>query len=370
MSRVYLRGNTWWIDYRDERGVRRRRPLPGVLTKRQAQAELAEKVAQLRRRDLGLEATPISLRSTVWELVDWWLKHRCPKPSKASEGPRLTKHIKGCALGDMPAAHVGATHFEARFAELARGDDALSGVSINHIRAKLRTVFEAARREGIYNAANPLADTKKRKETKREPATLTPEQVVAVLRFSRPWWRGFFAACFYLGLRKGEAAALRKGDVDLEAGTVTVRRSWERDHTKTGHVAVLPIPALMVPHLQAAMKGKGELLFPDRKGRMLKRESDPHLRLRSAMQRAGIKLDRAPGIHDLRHSTATVLLRAGVDVHRVQRILRHADVRTTVERYAHLVPNDLRASLEALGTNAAQITVVEKPPKRRGVGKR
>ena len=50
--------------------------------------------------------------------------------------------------------------------------------------------------------------------------------------------------------------------------------------------------------------------------------------------------------HDLRHSCAAVLLRAGVDVHRVQRILRHADVRTTTGTCAHLGVENLRHGLE------------------------
>jgi hypothetical protein len=52
--------------------------------------------------------------------------------------------------------------------------------------------------------------------------------------------------------------------------------------------------------------------------------------------------------HDLRHSAATLLLRAGVDLHRVQRILRHRDVKLTTGTYAHLLVEDLRAAVEAL----------------------
>src|SRR5205814_4957884 len=52
--------------------------------------------------------------------------------------------------------------------------------------------------------------------------------------------------------------------------------------------------------------------------------------------------------HDLRHTTATLLLRAGVDAHRVQRLLRHRDVRTTTTIYGHLDVEDLRSALEKL----------------------
>jgi hypothetical protein len=49
--------------------------------------------------------------------------------------------------------------------------------------------------------------------------------------------------------------------------------------------------------------------------------------------------------HDLRHSCATILLRAGVDIHTVQRILRHRSVTTTAGTYAHLLIDDLRKGM-------------------------
>src|SRR5262249_53622349 len=58
--------------------------------------------------------------------------------------------------------------------------------------------------------------------------------------------------------------------------------------------------------------------------------------------------DRVMRFHDLRHSAATLLLRAGVDIHRVQRILRHRDVKLTTGTYAHLQVEDLRAAVDAL----------------------
>jgi len=50
--------------------------------------------------------------------------------------------------------------------------------------------------------------------------------------------------------------------------------------------------------------------------------------------------------HDLRHGFATELLRRGVDVHRVQRLMRHSDVRVTTRIYGHLMVEDLRAAVE------------------------
>src|SRR5215468_4160311 len=75
----------------------------------------------------------------------------------------------------------------------------------------------------------------------------------------------------------------------------------------------------------------------------------PRGRTRRAPRRlfcAGVP--RPMRFHDLRHSAATLLLRADMDIHRVQRILRHRDAKLTTGTYAHLLVEDLRAAVEAL----------------------
>ncbi len=49
-----------------------------------------------------------------------------------------------------------------------------------------------------------------------------------------------------------------------------------------------------------------------------------------------------------RHTTATLLLRAGVPIQHVQRILRHSDIKLTVDTYGHMIVEDLRPALAAL----------------------
>jgi hypothetical protein len=52
--------------------------------------------------------------------------------------------------------------------------------------------------------------------------------------------------------------------------------------------------------------------------------------------------------HDLRHTTATLLLKAGVPLATVQRILRHSNPRITSEIYGHLDVDDMRAGLDRM----------------------
>jgi integrase len=54
--------------------------------------------------------------------------------------------------------------------------------------------------------------------------------------------------------------------------------------------------------------------------------------------------------HDLRHTTATLLLKAGVPLATVQRILRHSDPAITTEVYGHLDLDDMRKGLNQLAS--------------------
>ena len=60
------------------------------------------------------------------------------------------------------------------------------------------------------------------------------------------------------------------------------------------------------------------------------------------------KQSRIPRLHPhlLRHTAATRLLANGADLHTVQRLLRHSDIRTTL-RYLHLVPEQLQEKMQA-----------------------
>lgn len=162
-------------------------------------------------------------------------------------------------------------------------------------------------------------------------------------------------------MRKGELLALRKQDVDLAARAIVVRRSWERDTTKGGHGKAVPVAEALLPWLEAALAGSpSALVFPAEDGGMHRRDMPLEGLLRRALGRAGTAESwahvcrrkdcghreeasdgaqrRCPKcrmwlwpkprvrpirFHDLRHSTATLLLREGVPLAVVQRVLWH-----------------------------------------------
>ncbi len=57
--------------------------------------------------------------------------------------------------------------------------------------------------------------------------------------------------------------------------------------------------------------------------------------------------------HDLRHTTASLLIMSGANLPAVQRILRHSDPKITTELYGHLAPEYLRAEVDRLSFGPA-----------------
>jgi hypothetical protein len=77
-------------------------------------------------------------------------------------------------------------------------------------------------------------------------------------------------------------------------------------------------------------------------------------------------LPRPFRLHDTRHTAATLLLAAGVDLYAVARILRHTDPKVTFETYARLVPGYLHEQIDRLqlGRFAAQVLAKHADPLR------
>jgi integrase len=167
------------------------------------------------------------------------------------------------------------------------------------------------------------------------------------------------------GLRKGELLGLHWADLDLDAGTATIRRSLQR--TRTGGLTHLPtktraserriaLPTECIHSLKkhqerqekeretagSAWQDSG-LVFTTPTGRPL----DPAnltRRFRSFLKRAGLRRIR---FHDLRHSTTTLLLEQGVDLVVIKELLGHAHIGVTAGVYAHV---RLRLQRQAIDT--------------------
>jgi site-specific recombinase XerD len=189
---------------------------------------------------------------------------------------------------------------------------------------------------------------------RRIPTSLDREQVEAVLSACDRLRDRLLFAVLAEGLRIGEALGLRHEDIDPAARLVAVvPRSNDNRARAKGGTRQVPVPAQVIRlysdylHIEYGDLDSDYVfvnLWSGPCGRPLAYSSvyDLVCRLR---RRTGIVF----GPHAFRHGYATELLRRGVAVEVVQKLLGHASIATTSDTYAHLSVEDTRQALVAAG---------------------
>jgi integrase len=81
----------------------------------------------------------------------------------------------------------------------------------------------------------------RRKVEKRLPDFLRADEVPRVLNALADRWRPLFATAVYTGMRRGELLGLRKSDIDLASGLISVSRSHGRETTKGQRAEAIPV---------------------------------------------------------------------------------------------------------------------------------
>jgi integrase len=156
--------------------------------------------------------------------------------------------------------------------------------------------------------------------------------------------RGPWAVALYAGLRRGELVALNWENVDLAAGVLRVERAWDwkagiiEPKSRSGRRTV-PIAGVLRDHLLAhkLASGRHEGFVFCRSGG---RHFDPDgLKRRSstAWRRAGLE---PIGLHEARHTFASLMIAAGVNAKALSVYMGHASVTITLDRYGHLMPGN------------------------------
>jgi integrase len=171
-------------------------------------------------------------------------------------------------------------------------------------------------------------------------------------------WTVLWIVAIHTGLREGELLALTWDDVDLERGTLTVRRNLVRTHDQTPQfgepksqtsrrTVSLPASVVQVLTTHKAQLAKDRraaeysalfnLVFCSHIGTPLMRRNLLRA-FKVALTRA--ELPETVHFHDLRHAHATLLLRAGVPLKTASARLGHSGITITGDLYQH-VASDL-----------------------------
>ncbi|WP_432164311.1 tyrosine-type recombinase/integrase [Streptomyces tendae] len=243
----------------------------------------------------------------------------------------------------------------------------LSPLTLAYVHSVLKSALEhAVREEEIPRNVARNVRTGTPRPRRFEP--LTAEEAREFLAAARGHrLHSLFELALHTGLRKGELLGLRWEDLDLDAGTAAIRRTLQR--TRTGGLTTLPtktraserrialptrcVQSLKLHHEQQQREREAAgttwqndaHVFTTVQGRPI----DPTNLTRTfttIVRRAGLRRIR---FHDLRHSTATLLLEQGVELVVIKELLGHAHIGVTATVYAHVRLRLQRDAIDSLG---------------------
>ena len=288
---------------------------------------------------------------TVTDLITHYRKHELVPERKAFATIQAT--------GIYLKRHVETNWGSKRLQEIRTVDVEKWLHSLNYApgtRSKIRNIMSA-----LFNHAmrhewidrNPITKVRTSSKRLRETDILTPAEFAALIPELELREKAMVMLAGSTGLRRSELVALTWSDIDLELMQVNVRRSCVRNHfgdTKT-EASRKPVPlhpsvakTLAVWRAETPYPAGGDFVFPSKRLHGKKPVSpDMVLKkiIRPALDRAGIK-DKVIGWHSFRHSLATNLRAAGVDLKTAQELLRHANSRITLEVYTRAISSTKR----------------------------
>jgi integrase/recombinase XerD len=238
---------------------------------------------------------------------------------------------RGAAAGEITSALVSEHLVELSKRGISRRSQARA---LSALRGLFRYVQEAHLLDG-----DPAAEVDAPKTLRPLPVVLNRDEVVRLLDApDLATARGLRDATmlhtmYATGLRVSELVALRRADVDLEAGFLAVTgKGGKRRVVPLGEWAVAFLGRYL-GHVRAQWAPPGEAaVFLTRLRRPMTRQAF-WLIVKRYARAAGIDKPLSP--HKLRHSFASHLLDGGADLRSVQAMLGHVDISTT-QIYTHV----------------------------------
>jgi len=348
-------------------GKRRQKSQTVRGTKRDAERALREVLTSLEQ---GSYVKPN--RVTIGELLRQWLREyasmnttdRTQESYTSIVERHLIPGLGKISLIDLQAQNINSYYAKKLLEGRADGKGGLSARSVVYHHRILSKALDYAVKMGLVvrNVAKVVEPPRVARVTMK---TLSPEEVSRFLDVARDTdYYVYFATLLYTGLRRGELLALRWRNLDLGSGKLSVvetayrlgsgeYRIKEPKTPQSRRTVVLP-PSLVAllkvyrfdQELLRIQLGIGlnadDFVFIRPDGSPIN-PSALTLAFRRIIKKAGLKDIR---IHDLRHTHATLMLKAGIHPKVVSERLGHANIGITLDTYSHVLPGLQEAAAE------------------------
>jgi integrase len=345
MMGLYKRGQAWWMRF-TYNGKQIRRPTE--TTDKKLAERIYNKVMGQIAEGKWFEK-PIGSDKTVRDLLNKYLAEYSARNNtpKTQERDKITVKTFNRFFGDVTLTAISPKDI-ASYKELRRREG-IAPSTINRELGLLGHAFNLAVKEWEWIDVNPVARVSRDRVDNKIERWVTFEEQEKLLAVSPRWLQEIILFAVNTGWRRSEILALTWDKVDLSKKTLTIleQKNKGRD-TQPFNEQVLTL-------LSARKKVRSinsNLVFYNEKGKLLN-EKYVSKAFRRAVKKAEIHPCR---FHDLRHTFGTRLVHAGVDLYKVQKLMRHKSPVMT-QRYAHHCAESLRDGVDVLdkiSTNLAQ----------------
>ncbi len=323
---LFLRKGNWWIDYyacgrRHREKIGSSKTLAeNVLRKRKL--EIAENKFLDIRRD-----KKIKFEDFADEYLELHSKYKKSYDTDCKIVGLLKKYFSGKYLSETTSLDIEKFKTKRR--------EEVSPATVNRALAVLKSMFNRAIAWEKADS-NPCRVVKLFKENNQRLRFLEKEEIVKLLANCNKHLRSIVVLALNTGMRKGEILNLKWHDIDIKRGIIYILDS------KNGEKREIPINEQVKTALIRTRK------HPDSPYIFCNKDGDPYGDIKksffTALKKAGI-IDFH--FHDLRHTFASQLVMAGVDLNTVRELMGHKSLEMTL-RYSHLSPDHKKRAVDIL----------------------
>ena len=322
-----------------------------------AEAHLTEKKAELLQTGSVLKPSDLLLKDYLKQWQETSLKGRVDDKTYESYVYQLEHYIVP-ELGNRPICQITPMVIQKHYRTM-QVDQELSPRTIRYTHSVLSNALKQAVKWRML-PKNPCDDVDLPKKNSQEMKAMSSEEVKSFIKTAKNHrLKVLFELMIATGLRPGEAYALQWADIDLEKGTLSVRRTLSRNSKKEfvfkdpktkKSKRSMRLPKGLIKSLKHHKRKQAEeilkanpeiystsdLVFTARNGMPLDHSNVVNQVYKPMLEKAGLEAYR---LYDLRHTCATLMIKANIHVKVVSERLGHASAMMTLDTYSHCLPD-------------------------------
>ncbi len=378
MAHIEKRGENKWLVV-VEKG---RNPVTGKRERIFEMIKGSKKKAKTRMHELAyeinsggyIEPTELKLREFSKQWYDDYAKNNLAPSTQEYYDIIINSHIIPL-LGNIKLSELKPIHIQNYLTEKIRNgrldgkEGGLSKKSVKRHYTVLNQILKYAVKLQVLEN-NPAKPIDPPRPESPDIKAMTQKQLEKLLDVAKGWIYDFIYIASFTGVRRGELLALRWQDVDFENNSLQIRQSVSklsggrlvfREPKTKSSIRLISIDNDIINILKKINKTQkknklrlGDIYNNEHNLVFAKEDGSPYLPLYTTRQfnkvadKASLSKFR---LHDLRHTHATLMLKASVHPKIVQERLGHSSITQTLDTYSHVTPSMQKEAIQKLKAN-------------------